>query len=91
MSDRDVQWTAKGPVLIAGIVLALTGLLATWRGRWIAAIVLIALGCGFIGYSLTIKDWCELRGAEYGKSAWGQGGFGGGIGECMREKGWFSL
>ncbi len=88
---NDVKWTAKGPALLAGIVLILVGLLSTWRGRIIAGVVLVALGLAFVGYSLTIKNWCELRGADYGQSAWGSSGFGGGIGDCVREKGWLSF
>lgn len=87
----DVRWTAKLPTLAAGIVLILAGLFASTRRATAAAIILIALGLAFVGYSLTIKDWCELKPTTMGQSAWGQGGFGGGIGECLKAKGWLSF
>lgn len=82
-----VRWTAKLPALVIGIVLLIGGLITTWRGRVMAGIVLIALGGGFVAYSMTIKDWCEVRG---GQSAW-SAGFGGSFHECLKLKGWLSF
>jgi hypothetical protein len=86
MSD-DVRWTNKLPALVAGVILILAGLLASSRRATAAAIILIALGAGFVGYSLTIKDWCEVKGMAWGDKAFGQGGFG----HCWKQKGYFSF
>lgn len=91
MPEPQANWTAKGPTLIAGLILILAGLFASSRRAFVLAAVLVALGLAFVGYSLTIKNWCELHGTEFGQSAWGAGGFGGGIGDCLKEKGWLSF
>jgi hypothetical protein len=92
-SKPDVAWTAKGPLLIVGTLLVgLAGLASVLGGRRAAilAIVLAVLGAGFVGYSLMIKEWCALKGTTYGATHWGQG-FGGGLGDCLKAKGWFSF
>ena len=86
----DVQWTNKLPSLVVGALLAIIGIaIFLWsRARWavISGLVLIALGAAFIGYSLTIKDWCYERHPESGFSA----GFGGSFRGCI-AKGWLSF
>ncbi len=89
--NEQVEWTKKLPSLIAGLVLLFIGLVALMRHWSIVALVAVLLGAGFIGYSLTIKDWCAVKGTTMGQSAWGQSGFGGGIGDCVRAKGWWSF
>jgi len=90
MTEEDTQWTNKLPALLIGLVLIVAGLFASWRRAVIAAVLLLALGTAFIGYSLTIKDWCSLRGSTLGQSPWGQG-FGASFDQCAKQKGWFSL
>lgn len=87
---NDVRWTNKLPALVIGIILILAGFFASIRRAVATAIILIALGAGFVGYSLTIKEWCELKGTTLGQSAWGSG-FGGGFDQCLRQKGWLSF
>lgn len=90
MPEPQVQWTNKLPALVIGIVLLIAGLFASSRRAAVAAIILIALGAGFVGYSLTIKDWCEMKGTTLGQSAWGQG-FGASFDQCVKAKGYFSF
>lgn len=90
-NQQETDWTAKGPALIAGLILILIGIFAGSRRSLMLAAVLVLIGMAFVGYSLTIKDWCQLRGAELGTTAWGGGGFGGGIGDCLKSKHWLSF
>ena len=92
MNDQtdDVQWTNKLPALLIGLVLIVAGLFASWRRMTIAAVVLLAIGTAFVFYSITIKDWCELRGLTLGQSPWGQG-FGASFDQCARQKGWLAF
>jgi hypothetical protein len=91
MTNPDVRWTLKAPALIAGLIALVGGLVATKRGRVGAGIVLVALGIAFVAYSLTIKEWCALHQHGWGGGAWNQTGFGGDLGECLKQKGWFSF
>lgn len=86
----ETKWTDKLPALVVGVLLLLTGLFATWKGRIAAGIILAVLGLGFVGYSATIKDWCEMKGTTLGQTAWGNG-FGASFDQCLRQKGYFSF
>jgi hypothetical protein len=88
---NEVRWTWKAPAMIAGIVAVFGGLVATTRGRIIAGVIIIGVGIAFVSYSLTIKEWCAVRQSGWGGQAWGQGGFGGSLGECLKQKGWLSF
>lgn len=90
MGEPDVRWTAKGPALAAGLILLVAALFATGRRAFATAAVLAVLGAGFVGYSLTLKNWCEIQGTTYGQSPWGQG-FGGAFDECLKAKGWLAF
>lgn len=82
----DVRWTSKAPALIGGIILIVAGLVSTWRRAAVLGLVLIGLGAAFIGYSMTVKDWCEI----HGPPGFG-GGFGGGFQQCLKAKGWLAF
>lgn len=86
----DVRWTAKLPTLLIGLALIVAGLFATTRRAVIASIILIGLGAAFVSYSLTIKEWCALKGTTLGQSAWGSG-FGASFDQCLKQKGWLSF
>ncbi len=89
MAD-DVRWTAKAPALIAGLILLLASAFLAAKGWARVAIVVAVLGAGFVGYSATLKDWCQLHGSTLGQSPWGQG-WGGSFGECLKAKGYLSF
>ena len=88
---NKVRWTWKAPALIAGVALAALGLVTTTRGRIIAGLAIIILGAAFVAYSMTIKDFCAVHQHGWHGGTWGQTGFGGQLGECLAEKGWFSF
>ena len=87
----QVQWTRKAPALLSGLVSVIGGLILTRRGAISAGLLLILLGVAFVTYSFTLKDWCA--GIQHGWSggAWGNSGFGGNLGECIRSKTWFEF
>ena len=92
MADRDdIRWTAKAPLLAAGIGLVIGGILAL-RGRWryaaIVGFLLIASGGGFIYWSMTIKEWCAARDVPH--SAFSSA-FSGSFHSCLRQKGWLEF
>jgi hypothetical protein len=94
MTDQDrVAWTAKLPLLIAGILFIVAGVLevAVGRGRmWlIIGLATIILGSAFIGYSIAIKDWCVYR-PGMAISAF-SGSFAADFNACARTKGWLEL
>jgi hypothetical protein len=63
----------------------------TPRGRLILLGCFLLLGVAFIGYSLLLKEWCGLAQTGWGQGHFGQTGFGGQLGECLKQKGWFEL
>ena len=88
--DQSVHWTAKLPLLVIGIVLALAGVVQLcWTKSKVAAaigLILIVMGASFIGYSMTIKNWC-VPGAGSAFSS----GFGQSFAACARMKGWIEF
>ncbi len=86
----EIRWTGKLPTLIVGVIVLLASVIALSKRATILAIILFVLGAGFVGYSLTIKDWCEMKGTTLGQSAWGNG-FGASFDSCARAKGWLSF
>ncbi len=86
-NDQQVTWTAKLPTLAAGIILALAGVIVWAYGKsksaTITALVLLTLGAAFIGYSMTIKEWCVVN----QKSAF-SAAFSPSLRGCLRMKGW---
>ena len=86
-NEADVRWTAKLPTLAIGIVLVIAAVIASSRRATIAAIILLLSGVAFVGYSLTIKDWCEVKGLAWGQLGYGQHAFG----ACWKQKGWLSF
>ena len=87
----QVRFTRKAPALLSGLVSVIGGLILTRRGAISAGLLLILLGVVFVTYSFTLKDWCA--GIQHGWSggAWGNSGFGGNLGECVRQKSWFAF
>lgn len=82
----DVRWTAKLPMMLAGLTLVAAGLFASSRHAAVTAIIVVVLGAAFVGYSLTIKDWCAA------KASWGNAGFGQhAFGQCLLAKGYFAF
>lgn len=87
--EKGVEWTAKLPALLAAIALVLGALLAHAKGFRLVAAVLAALALAFLGYSLTIKEWCSTRGqiAASGFSS----AFAPTFAQCAKQKGWMSF
>lgn len=83
MTDDNTQLTNKLPALVVGILLLLGALLTSKHSR-IIAVLLALTGCAFVGYSLTIKDWCVIND---GGSAFSSA-FSPSLNQCLREKGW---
>lgn len=85
-----MKWTAKLPALLLGIILFIAGLIAiAYRKSRTATIVglsLIVLGSGFIGYSLTIKNWCVPGPGSAFSSAFHQS-----FAACLRQKTWLEF
>ena len=83
--DRGFQWIGT---TIVGLVLIGVGLFMQLQGRSrkmaIAGLAVIALGVCFIGYSLTMKQWCVPQ-AKTSFSASFHPNF-----SCVR-KGWLSF
>lgn len=77
--EQNGQWqaTAKGPLLIAGLILSLLGIVVT-KGRWRYSLpigaALIGGGIAAVIYSTTIHAWCAPVGAVAFGQEWG-GGF----------------
>lgn len=88
--DRDdVQWTAKAPALIAGIVLVIAGIFSLsrkWKYAALIGVSLLIAGSGFIGWSLTIKDWCVGKDMLPFTDQHGEAIF-----NCFRHKGWLEF
>lgn len=88
-NENDVTWTAKLPALIAGAALILAGLVSLC-GRWkyaaIGGALLILAGVGFVGWSLSIKEWCVVNERSAFSSA-----FSPSLRGCLRQKGWLEL
>lgn len=84
-----MRWTAKLPALILGIVALIAGLFVSgskWRYAALGGAVLFGLGAGFIGYSLTIKEWCVPNTQSAFSSAFSSSFRG-----CLRMKGWIEF
>ena len=88
--NAQVKWTAKFPAIVLGTISLLWAGLAARHGKTIAGVVLIILGLLFVTYSFGIKDWCELHEGAWG-GTWGEMSFKGTLGECIRNKSWFSF
>jgi len=78
-------------LLLFGLGLLAGGLV--WLGRKgkyaaIVGLTLIALGGGFITWSLSIKEWCAARDIPH--SAFSSA-FGGSFHSCLRQKGWLEF
>lgn len=88
--DQEVAWTNKLPALVIGVVLLIAGLYMRnkrWRPAIIGGTVLILMGCGFIGYSMTIKEWCAAVNPQSAFSSAFSTSFHG----CLRAKGWLEF
>lgn len=77
MSDTGQwRWTAKGPALLAGLLLIAGGFLFT-RGRWRYSLpigVVLMVGGGLlVAYSTTVQTWCAPAGGKFGGMEWGVG------------------
>lgn len=87
MAADQVKWTAKLPALAAGLLLWMGSLWLVFYRRSrvgaLAALVLFLAGGGFIGYSLTIKEWCVVNEQSAFSSA-----FSPSLRGCLRMKGW---
>jgi disulfide bond formation protein DsbB len=90
-NNHSVEWTRKGPALIVGIVLGIIGLFV-WafdksKSATIAAFVLIMFSLAFIGYSMTIKDWCKQTdpNSSFSKE------FSMEFRQCIQSKSWFEF
>jgi hypothetical protein len=59
-----------------------------WRYAALGALLLFSAGAGFIGYSLTIKQWCAERNVV--QSAFSSA-FAPNFHQCLRQKGWLEL
>jgi hypothetical protein len=90
MSQPQVKWTAKLPMLVAGVIAIVGGLGFSRRGWASIGFVLILLGAAFVIYSFTLKSWCELHEGAWG-GIWGEMSFKGTLGECIRNKSLFSF
>lgn len=86
-----VKWTAKLPDLLGGVALAVSGIVVIcWQKSktlTIIGILLILAGTSFIGYSMTIKNWCE----SYSVSSDFSSDFSLSFNDCLRQKGWFEF
>jgi hypothetical protein len=88
MSDQ--ARTKEAPAATRGAFRA-GGTSAKAQGVVVAGVVLVALVL-FLVYSFSLKEWCEARQQGWNGGAWGGVGFGGAeIGECVRQKSWFSF
>lgn len=86
----QVQWTAKLPALIIGIVLFIVGLFVSrskWRYAALGAVLLFAASGGFFYWSLTIKEWCAVVNEHSAFSS----GFSTSLRGCLRYKGWLEF
>ncbi len=87
--NPQVQWTAKLPALVIGIVLFIVGLFIShskWRYAALGAVVLFAASAGFLYWSISIKEWCVVN----EQSAFGAG-FSPSLRGCLRMKGWLEF
>jgi disulfide bond formation protein DsbB len=88
---NNVQWTAKLPLLVGGVLLAIAGLYLTIyrRSRIVAltGLALIVIGSFFIAYSFTIKEWCKVINPNNAFSS----GFSVEFRGCLTAKGWLEL
>lgn len=86
--ESEVHWTAKLPLLIAGILVGLVGIVAVlWRKSPLITalgVLLLLVAVGFIGWSMTIKDWCIMH-SDFG------GDFSPDLAGCLKLKGWFQF
>jgi hypothetical protein len=83
----ESHWTLKLPLLVLGLVLAVPGVLAVAYRRsavmTIVGLVLIVMALSFIGYSLTIKEWCVVdENSQFSSD------FAPTLRGCLRMKGW---
>jgi len=85
MSQPQVKWTAKLPMLAAGVIAIVGGLGFSRRGWASIGFVLILLGAAFVIYSFTLKSWCELNQNAW-QNTWGELSFNGTLGECIRQR-----
>lgn len=84
-----MKWTAKLPALIIAGILFVVGLFVShskWRYAALGGLLLFAAAAGFLGYSLTIKEWCVPNQQSAFSSAFSSSFVG-----CLRMKGWLEL
>ena len=65
-----------------------TGVERTVVGTVLVCLVLFAV---FIIYSIAIKDWCEMHEGTWGGKAWGERPFAEKLGQCIKDKSFFSF
>lgn len=85
-----MKWTAKLPTLIIGAVIFIVGLFVShskWRYAAVGGLLLFGVGSGFIGYSMTVKEWCVPNLQQSAFSSAFATSFHG----CLRMKGWLEL
>ena len=85
-----MKWTAKLPALIVGIALFIAGLFVShskWRYAALGGALLLLSGCGFIYYSMTIKEWCKVVNERSAFSS----AFSPSLRGCLQQKGWLEL
>ena len=85
-----MKWTAKLPALIIGIVLLIGGAFVTrskWKYAACGGALLAVLGGTFVGYSMTIKEWCKVVNERSAFSA----DFSPSLRGCLQYKGWLEL
>ena len=91
MTDQT-QLTPKLPSLIVGVLVSVIGVLSILYGKsksaFIAGLVLLAAGFGFLIYSHSIKQWCVPKVASY--SAFSSQ-FSPTLNGCLRLKGLLEL
>ena len=88
--NAAVTWTRKLPAITLGVLSLLGAGIATRHGRIIAGLLLLLLAGAFVIYSFTIKEWCTLNAHAWG-GQWEELNFNETLGECIRQKGWFSF
>lgn len=85
-----MKWTAKLPTLVVGVVLFIAGLFiahSRWRYAALGGTILLIAGAGFVGYSMTIKEWCKVVNERSAFSS----AFSPSLRGCLKQKGWLEL
>ncbi len=85
------KWTAKLPALLISIALFIAAVFverSKWRYAVLGGFLLFIAAAGFLGWSLTIKEWCASR--NMAQSAFSSA-FAPSFHECLRMKSWLEL